>query len=70
MIQTQGIGIVAQEVSEGKELSDDRWKQFSKEEVQALIDGMYNHESGKVSNETVKNLCRSLLTESKNRETE
>ena len=61
--QTDGIWLV-----KPSETLDDRWKTFSKEEITAIIDGLFNYESGEVSNETVKSLVASLLAEAKSRE--
>ena len=58
MSQYDGIALVQAD----EKVSDSRWQQFSDEELQALLDGFYNYESGEVSNETVKRLIRGILT--------
>jgi len=68
MNQIDGIAVVSREVTEGKVAYDERWSRFSTEELNALVDGMYNYESGIPSMDTCHNLCRTMLSELKRRE--
>lgn len=68
--QFAGIRLIPDEVRDGKVLIDKRWKQFNNEELNAILDGFFNYESGEVSNKCVCDLVRSLMTEVVSRENE
>lgn len=68
MYQYAGISLIPDEVRKGKVLIDERWKQFKDEELNAILDGFFNYESGEVSNQVVLDLVRSLMTEYVDRE--
>jgi len=67
MYEFAGIGLIPDSVRKGNILVDERWKEFTVEELQALLDAFYNYESGEASNETVCKLLRGIITEIGNR---
>lgn len=62
--QVYGIAkIVPDEV-----VTDSRWSVFSTEELQAIMDGMFDYDSGIPSLETVHSVIRGIATEMRARE--
>lgn len=63
MIPTTGINLIPQEVRNGNTFIDERWKQFSDEELTMLSDFVFHYESGETTQETCHRLVRGLMTE-------